>query len=273
MTTLYHDQSIWPSGHLAINTSGYARTAYSAPIRDRGESYGGVLELRARFGAGWELDVGGGVNYSNLSGRGVRPQWRVRAATPGILSAQGWVRVARRSLDETTALMRTSVDMLETSAGLRAAFLGFRGEASVSFTTFEGTERNERLAGLIALSRRVGTTLNLGLVARAFSFDKQLSDGYFSPDFYGLLETRIAWEDRVGNWHLQLHGYPGVQRVNDGGPISASVRTRASFGYEFGPGQVVWLHSGYSTTGLTSFSTGSADYQYFHAAVAVGWAF
>ncbi len=273
MTTLYHDQSMWPSGDLAINTNGYARTAYFAPTRESGESYGGMVELRARLGPGWEVHGGGGVTYSTLSERGAVPQWRVRVATPSILPAQLWGRVASRSMDETAALMRTGVDVFEMSSGLRAAFLGFRGEASVSLTQFDGSESNQRLAGIVALSRRVGSMWNFGVVVRAFSFEKQVSDGYFSPDFYGLAEARFAWENRIGNWHFQIHGSPGVQRVGEGGQISASVRTRGSFGYEFGPGQVVWLHSGYSTTGLTSFSTGSADYQYFHAALSVGWAF
>ncbi|MDX1394624.1 MAG: tetratricopeptide repeat protein [Gemmatimonadota bacterium] len=273
MTTLYHDQSAWLSGDLAINTNGYARDARSMPSGETGQAYGAMIELRWRTGPGWEIHGGGGVTYSTLAEEGVRPQWRLRVATPSVLPAQGWARVSSRALDETAPLMRNGIDLLETSAGLRAAFLGFRGEASIGVTDFYGSETNRRTAGLIALTRRLGVDWNVGVVARALTFEKQLTDGYFDPDFYGLLEARVAWEGSFSGWHIQANASPGIQQVNSGGEISGAIRTRLSFGYEFGPGQVAWIHAGYSTTGLTSFSTGAADYQYFHTAFSVGWAF
>ncbi|MFV1986950.1 MAG: tetratricopeptide repeat protein [Gemmatimonadota bacterium] len=273
MTTLYHDQSIWPTNDLAINTNGYARTASFGRAVEAGRAYGGMLELRLRAGPGWEIHAGGGATYNTLDGRGARPQWRARLATPAILPAQLWIRVGGRSLDETAPLMRNGIDLLETSAGIRGAFAGFRAEASFGLTRFDGSERNTRRAGLLAISRRLGSMWNVGAVARAFGFEKQLRDGYFNPDFYGLVEANVAWENRYGNWHLNAHASPGVQRVTSDGDLTGSVRARFGLGYQFGEGQIVWLTTGYSTTGLTNFSTGASDYRYFHTSLSVGWAF
>ena len=114
----------------------------------------------------------------------------------------------------------------------------------------------------------------LGAAARALGFDRDLSEGYFDPPFYGLAEVRTAWEARFDDWHVSAEAAPGVQKVGkDPGRVSGSVRTRLSLGREFGPGKIVWLHTGFSSAGLRSFSTAGADYRYYHLALALGWAF
>jgi hypothetical protein len=41
----------------------------------------------------------------------------------------------------------------------------------------------------LGASRRIGRFYSLGVSVRGFSFEKNLSDGYFDPDFYGVSEV------------------------------------------------------------------------------------
>lgn len=272
IATLWHDQSLWPSRWLSINTNGYLRTA--SLTGRTGEAYGGMVELRFRVPDGWELDAGAGATGTTAGEAATRPQFRVRIASPGRLPAQIWVRHWRRALDETEPLMRNGVEIAETSLGIRGALGKTRGEASVSRADYRATEDNRRLGAALGISHRLSGPWTLGGSMRAFGFEEDRSDGYFDPPVYRLLELRVGWAQNVGDWHLGFTASPGAQKVGRGeGSISGSARARASIGYEFGPGQLASLYAGYSSAGLRSFSTGAADYRYFSMAFAVGWAF
>lgn len=274
MGTLRLDQTVWPGRHVAINANGYVRTASVASTGESGEAYGGLAELRLRLGGEWELDGGLGATHNTLADRSARLQWRVRAATPGRLPAQVWGRVWHRALDETAPLMRRGVEIRERSIGVRGHIGAVRGDLSLAHATFVGDESNDRRSASLVLTRRLGTSWTLGVAGRAFGFDRDLAEGYFDPPFYGLAEVRAKWEERFEDWHVSAEAAPGVQKVgNDPGRVGGSVRTRVSLGREFGPGKIVWLHTGFSSAGLTSFSTADADYRYYHLALALGWAF
>ena len=274
MTTLWLDQTLWPARHFAVNASGYARSARVAGSGESGDAFGGLAELRLRVGGEWELDAAAGATHNTLARAGAAPQWRVRIATPGRLPAQAWARVWHRALDETAPLMRAGVEIRERTIGVRGGLGSVRGELALGHATFAGAETNERRTASLALSRRLGTRWTLGAAARALGFDRDLSEGYFDPPFYGLAEVRTAWEARFDDWHVSAEAAPGVQKVGkDPGRVSGSVRTRLSLGREFGPGKIVWLHTGFSSAGLRSFSTAGADYRYYHLALALGWAF
>ncbi len=272
IATLWHDQTMWPSGWLAINTNAYARTSQLAAMSSR--AYGGLVELRFRIANGWEIDAGAGVNYSPDRAATSKPQWRARVATPGSLPVQLWARHWRRALDETAPLIRNGVELSETSLGVRGTVGRTRAEASFSFADYRASEANRRRGLMLSASHRVGGPWTLGAALRGFSFEEDRNDGYFDPDVYGLVEIQIGWAKQISSWHLGLTASPGVQKVGRGTTsVSGSARLRSTIGYEFGPGQLVSLHSGYSSAGLRSFSTGNADYRYFSTALAVGWAF
>ncbi len=274
IATLWHDQSLWPTGWLSVNTSGYVRSARLVGQGPGGEAYGGLVELRFRLREGWELDAGVGAAHTTVGEAGTRAQWRARVATPGRLPAQVWARHWRRPLDETEPLMRNGVEIAETTLGVRGTVGRTRGEASVSRADYLATEDNRRLAGALGVSHRLGGPWTLGASLRTFGFEEDRTDGYFDPNLYALLEVRVGWGRQMGDWHLALTASPGLQKVGHGdGSISGSGRARASIGYEFGPGQLVSLYAATSSTGLRSFSTGDANYRYFNVALALGWAF
>ncbi len=274
MTTLWLDHTVWPGRDVALHANGYVRHARVAASGESGGAYGGLAELRLRIGGEWEVDTGAGATHNTLAGEGAAPQWRVRVATPGRLPAQLWARVWHRALDETAPLMRSGVEIRERSIGVRGTLSGARGELTLSDATFAGAETNRRRAAGLALSRRLGSGWTLGLATRLFGFDRDLNEGYFDPSFYSLTEVRVSRDDRLGDWHLSFELSPGMQKVGSGpGDVSGSARARLSFGREFGPGRIVWLHTGFSSAGLQSFSTAGADYRYYQIALAVGWAF
>jgi hypothetical protein len=109
------------------------------------------------------------------------------------------------------------------------------------------------------------------VAGRAFTYDKDLQDGYFDPDFYGIAELTGRWLGRGGAWSLLLELAPGTQQVTRDGSPSATVRSSARIAYDVAPGRELSLSGGYSSTGLQSFSTGDGGYRYRALILAAGW--
>ncbi len=275
IATVWLDQTLWLSWRVGVNVTGYGRTAELDGSGRHGSSYGGMLELRTRVADGWEMNFGAGASGSDLSESGPSLNLRARIATPGRHRAQAFTTFSRRALDITVPLMESGVLIEEWNLGVRGTPLaGWRAEASAGLSDYRGRAPNRRVSGVLAVSRRLAPDWNVGVGLRAFGFEEDVNDGYFDPSLYGLAEVRLGWAPTFGPWHVGLDIAPGLQKVTRGtSAVSAAVRANASLGYEFGLGRVVQLHGGYHTTGLTSFSTGDADYRYVHVALALGWAF
>jgi tetratricopeptide (TPR) repeat protein len=275
IATLWYDQTMWPTGRIAINLSGYARTAGLGDSGIRGEAYGGLLELRTRVGDGWELDVGAGASGSGLSDRGAVARLSARAATPGHRRVQASARFSREALYATVPLMQSGVRIDDWNLGARGTLgPGWRAEASAGLARFVGSTSNRRLAAFMNISRRLSPTWRTGVTVRAFGFEEDTNEGYFDPSLYALAELQAGWAPSFGRWHVGVDVAPGIQKVTRGtSAVSGTVRTNASLAYEFGVGRLLQLHGGYHTTGLTSFSTGDADYHYVHVALSFGWTF
>jgi hypothetical protein len=109
------------------------------------------------------------------------------------------------------------------------------------------------------------------LSLRAFTFAKDLDEGYFDPDFYGITEIALGglWES--GRWTLQLDTIPGIQKVTTQGILAGTLRASARGGYRLAPGREIFLSAAYSSTGLHSFSTLSSDYKYTAVGVGLNW--
>jgi tetratricopeptide (TPR) repeat protein len=275
IATLRYEQTVWPSGRTAIHVKGYARTAGLAGTGISGEAYGGLVELQTRVAKGWEMNVGAGASGSNVSDQGPVLRLSARAATPGHHRVQASARFSREALYATLPLMQSNVRIEDWSLGARGTLApGWRAEASVGLARFVGSSSNRRLAGFMNVSRRISPTLRAGVTVRAFGFEEDADEGYFDPSLYALTELQAGWAPSFGRWRLGLDIAPGVQKVTRGAStVGATVRTNASLAYEFGMGRLLRLHGGYHTTGLTSFSTGDADYHYVHVALTFGWTF
>jgi hypothetical protein len=171
--------------------------------------------------------------------------------------------------------MQGNVRIDDWSLGALGALApGWRAEASLGLAKFVGDIDNRRLAGFMNVTRRLSSAWRAGVTVRAFGFEEDANEGYFDPSLYALAELQAGWAPSFGQWKVGLDVAPGFQKVTRGtSTVSATVRTNASLAYEFGMGQLLRLHGGYQTTGLTSFSTGDSDYRYVHIALTLGWTF
>ena len=108
---------------------------------------------------------------------------------------------------------------------------------------------------------------------RGFSFEKDLNDGYFDPDFYGIGEITSHWLYRPVPWTFLVELAPGVQQVGRDGDVSVAARSNVRVAYGFGPGREVSLSFGYSSAGLMSFASGDSGYRYTAFILGSNWAF
>ena len=120
---------------------------------------------------------------------------------------------------------------------------------------------------------RIGGDFSLGASFRGFSYAKNLNDGYFDPDFYGIWELTSYWLYRTSPWTFLVELAPGVQQITTDGDFGSSVRSNARVAYRIGAGREVSLSLGYSSAGLTSFATSDSGYEYTAIILGTNWVF
>ena len=113
----------------------------------------------------------------------------------------------------------------------------------------------------------------MGVSFRAFGFAKDLSDGYFDPDFYGIGELSMRWVHQRGAWMLQAEVAPGIQQVRADGQLRGAFRGYGRIGYAAAPGREVAISGGYLSAGLRRFSTADPDYEYRVINLTESWRF
>jgi len=149
----------------------------------------------------------------------------------------------------------------------------WRVDGSLGIGEYVGDESNGRRSALLSTSRRVGRFFSLGASVRGFSFEKDLDEGYFDPDFYGIAELTGYWLYRPAPWTLLIEVAPGAEKVRTDGDWGATVRTNARVAYGFGPGREVSLAFGYSSASLVSFASTADGYRYTTLVLGSSWAF
>ena len=143
-------------------------------------------------------------------------EYRASLSSPGRYPVRANVSYAHYAMDYTAALIDFGVYLDELSAS--ASWIPSRGwtvggaAGTTLFTSRETGEENRRVNGNLAVARRISRPITLGVAGRFFGFDRDLNEGYFDPDFYGLAEVtaRLLRESR--HWSLEAELAPGVQR-------------------------------------------------------------
>jgi tetratricopeptide (TPR) repeat protein len=200
--------------------------------------------------------------------------FRLGAATPDGRALRLGVNFATQGLTETAALAQREVRSTEVVvSGRWLPISGWRVDGNISLGQYDGTEANARRSGFLGVTKRVGTAISLGASVRGFSFQKNLFDGYFDPDFYGIGELTGAWTHRVSHWTLRLEVAPGVQKVTRAGEASGAMRANARIAYRLGMEREVSLSFARSTAGLTRLSSGNTAYRYTGIVLGLGWSF
>jgi hypothetical protein len=195
--------------------------------------------------------------------------------TPARNAGAGSVAFNRNALDATAALLRNrvSVDELAASASTTLG-AGWNLSGGASAAVYDGRETNIRTGGYASLARRMLPRVTLGVAARAFGFEKDLNEGYFDPDFYGIAEITASVYREVRKWNLGTEIAPGLQQVGSNGKRTGAFRATGRIGYTVAPGRQVGVSAGLSNSGLHQLSPGSdADYRYRAFSVSGGWRF
>ncbi len=272
-----------PVPRLEVRGDAYLRDTrlkgFSIP---EARSYGAALSLWTQLEPGWSLSgsLGGtALDAPGASGAETRPTWRAAVSSPGRYIVSGTLQYQRQALDGTALLIRRDVetDEVSLSAQLQPG-TGTVVSVGGGWTEFRGRvsgETNERLAGSLAVTSRFARYYTFGVAWRTFGFERDLSDGYFDPEFYGLAEVLGRFGREWRRWELNAEVAPGVQQVGKGGEPTASLRGAGGLYYLFGRGRRVGLNAGYANAGLSRLSPteGGAGYRYYAVGLNGNWTF
>ncbi len=273
IVTVRGDASWHPSPSLEVTADAYFRDARFGGAGTLTRSAAGVeAGVSTLLEPGWRVAGSIGVSGSDGSA-GTTGRFAARLKSPQRHRIVGSLDLSTGPLDESAVLIENgvTVDQLQVS-GVARPGPEWRFDAAASVASFDGSESNRRLAGSLAAGRRLSSTWNVGLFARAFGFEKQLSDGYFDPDLYWIAEVTGTWSSGAGNWRFSLDAAPGIQQVGSGGETEAAIRAGGRVAYSMGPGRELSLRTLYSTTGLNSFATGASNYRYLSVGLNLTWA-
>lgn len=255
---------VWGDGYYKDLKQGiFLRTAQGGTVR-------GSYQLEP----GWRVSAGVGGSRTDGTGSPSLLEYRAGLSSPGRYPFVGTVNFTSVGLNETAVLAELgarSTDVVLT--GHWSPDPEWRVDGSVGVGEFEGTEANGRRSAALSMSRRVGRFFSLGASVRGFSFEKDLDDGYFDPDFYGIAELTSYWLYRPAQWTLLLEVAPGAEKVRNDGSWGATIRSNARVAYRLGPGREVSLAFGYSSAGLVSFSSTAANYRYTTFVLGSNWTF
>ncbi|HUP90397.1 MAG TPA: tetratricopeptide repeat protein [Longimicrobiales bacterium] len=259
-----------PRPRWELRPDGYFRSAGATGLTTR-STFGGGVGLWHMLESGWSAQVYGGVARSFVSARAA-------VSTPGSGAVNATVAYAYGALDATALLIAREVTTSELSASATITPMsGTNIGIGFSTTQFEGhiSERtNRRTAGSASITRRLSHAFTVGVSSRAFSFEEDLNDGYFDPDFYGNAElvARYRWEKN--KFALNADGAPGVQKVRQDGEVRGSLRGSARATYTVAVGRTLEAFFLYANSGLNQLSqVQSSEYRYSAFGVSFSFVF
>lgn len=232
----------------------------------------GMLRGRVQLRPGWVMT--GGLGGHSTDADGFSAMWAADVAvrTPDRFPFGVTVSAASNGLDETATLATRGIRTTAyTLAGRWYPDSRVRVDGSVTVGSYSGDETNGRRAATLSASRRMTQALTLGTAFRGFSFERNLAEGYFDPDFYGVVELVGSWRTMPLPWTVVLEVAPGLQKVTSDGDFGGSMRGSGRLGYRIGDGREITLGVGYSSAGLASFATGADGYRYTVVSLGVNW--
>lgn len=260
-----------PAPRLALQADTYWRDLDTGGLRRY--AMGATIVARYQLRPGWTISFGGGGNRTDGTGSTGFATYQLGLASPARHPATFGVSFVSSGLDATAALAEIGVKTTAaTMSGRWTPTPAWRIDAAAGWARFAGTVDNDRRNGFLSVSRRLGRMFSVGGSYRAFSFERDLTDGYFDPDFYGIGEVTGRMLHQPAPWSFLVELAPGAQQVGSGGELAATFRASTRVAYRFAPGRELSLAGGYSSTGLQSFASGS-DYRYTALILGLGWTF
>jgi tetratricopeptide (TPR) repeat protein len=269
-TTLVADWHVTP--RLDVEARGYYKELQQGIFQRTAEgvTVSGTYQMRP----GWAFSAGIGGSGSDSPSTSALFEYQAGVRTPERYPFGGGLTLTSTGLNETAALAQLGARSTEVAlAGRWTPAPGWRVDGTVGLGKIVGSEENGRRSASLSASRRLGDRFSLGASFRGFSFQKDLTEGYFDPDFYGIWEITSYWLYRPGPWTLLAELAPGLQKVRSDGNVGTSLRSNARVAYRIAPGREISLSFGYSSAGLVSFATGSSGYSYTAFILGSSWTF
>lgn len=272
-----------PAASVEVRADVYRRRAGYEPEPDaavglEGRSRGGALTLWTMLEPGWALSGSVGASVPDVRRDEPIPTYRAALSSPRRYPLTGGVSYARHALDATAILIEREVYLDEWNASAswtpaRGWTIGGGGGTAL-FTGRASGEENRRVNGNLAIARRISPPITLGVGARFFGFDRDLNEGYFDPDFYGLAEVTARWLREWRHWGLEAELAPGMQQVRSTGEPTGSFRGSGSVAYILSPGRRIVLNALFANAGISGIAPDAdADYRYRAVSVAGTWTF
>jgi tetratricopeptide (TPR) repeat protein len=262
-----------PVPRVQLGLEGYTRDLDQTGVAFDRRTRGAFVELWTQAEPGWTFMVGGGVSEASGAGAEAVGRLGARVASPARYRVGGTLGYSREALDVTAELAENGVIWEQVSLELRGEPAPrWSVTGGVSRAAFEGAQSNRRIAGSLGVWRRLARDWTAGVSGRAFGFQRDVDEGYFDPEFYGLAELAARWQRELGPWLFLAEGAPGIQALT-GADLSASARLRGLVGYRFAPGREIALTGAFSSTGLQVFAAEVGTYRYRSVSVSASWAF
>lgn len=277
-TTVFY--GLWhPAPRLELRADGYLRRArmVNTALGTR-QAQGGTVGASLQLEPGWTVQAAAGASGSDAPGSHAEGTVRATLSSPARYRAGGTISAVHTAYDATAALMIRQVvtDEVSLSAYTTPA-PGWTVTVSGSAGVYRGGVsglKNQRYGGRIALTRRFSTPLTVGLSTRAFSFENDLNDGYFDPNFYGVGELTARWAVQRSHWGLDLDLAPGVQKVGNAGDASGSFRVNGGLNLRLAPGRQLHFGAAYANAGLERLSSAvGSQYRYHAFTLSALWTF
>ena len=232
---------------------------------------GGSARVALEAGGGWVAFAGAGGSVQGGAGTPDLVGGRVGVTSPRWRALSGGFELASEAVLFSVATATRGVRTTEASwTGRWLPADGWRVDGYVGLGAWTGRDTNGRRAASLSVSRR-WSALSVGVAARGFSFEQNLNDGYFDPDFYGIVELTAYWLERRGPWTILIETAPGLQQVGQEGEGGATIRGHARAAYAWGSGREVSLSYRASSAGLTRLTGGSSRYRYDALVLGLRW--
>jgi hypothetical protein len=270
-----------PMRRFEVRADAYRRDAadgtFTAEAQTHEASYGATLGAWLQLEPGWALTFAAGGSRSADSNAKTIGAMRASVSTPGRYVSGATLSWSKAALDGTVALISREVHSTELAVDAHTSLSGFNfaaAAAGAEFVSRSSGNTNNRWSTLGVVTRNMSHGMTLGMRARAFGFDEDVNDGYFDPDFYGLVEATGRYLREKKRVSFSAEVAPGIQQVRSSGDPSGSFRIGSRIGYTFRPGRTIAITGAYSKSGLQQLSpTAGADYRYTAVGLSAGWIF
>jgi tetratricopeptide (TPR) repeat protein len=257
-----------PADFLELRAGG-SRRSFDQPTQQglANDVMTGDFAVSVRTPTGWSIS--GGLGVWQPEDEAIDP---VTTATAG-LSSPSW-GPARASLTFERTAYDVSALVIDENR-IERNEVRFDGSVNLNSTTsllgsfgragLAGIEDNSQILGLARLNVQFQPWLTAGPALRAFHFEKDLNEGYWDPDFYGLAELPVVVSPTVGSVTPRLEVAPGYQRIQDAATEtwSVSIRLLGGLTYNLGPRRQIGAAGVWAKSGLQQLSSSDAgDYTF-----------